>query len=666
MHLNTPHPHPPRRRYRILGSLVLGVLLQTATTPVAANETPPPKVAALAADLARAQQAGLAEHETWLRLGHWNRRGWDRWLSEVDGPAFFLSASGPRDPAAELRATLTAFYREPVTTVADDHPRCRFPARFLWLRLQGLLAQGKHLPQPECAKLVDYWRRTEATGASVVFSSYYLNNPASAFGHTFLRLHRPGRHGGERQELLDAGIDFSADTQGEGALAYAIYGLTGHYRGTFKLMPYYYKVREYNDFESRDLWSYELDLSPAQLDLLRAHLWELGDTWFDYWYLTENCSYHILGALAVALPGRDLLSGLTQPVIPAETIRVLVEAGLIRDVRWRPSLHSRFEASVAAVDRRDHATVRQLADPSRGSTTALPTELPAERERSARILDAALDLLDLRYAEDVVLRPQSPAAERRQILLATRAGLGAVAAAPEPQRPEHEAPHLGHRSWRAGFGAGWGQTDGSYGVLHARAALHDLADPAPGYPALSTIEFLPLRLHVIDKEPYLRIEQFDLVRVLSLNALKPFHLQPSWTVRGGRVTLRESGCAPCGVGRLQGGTGFTLSWFTDNLVFYLMAEARLLAGDNLRDLDPNSPIVRGGLGPTGGLRLRFGERIALWVEAEHWEYPGQHPQRSTNVEGRLRIVPWPDWGFEFRGSHQPAGSTVGAEAIVYF
>ena len=25
-------------------------------------------------------------------------------------------------------------------------------------------------------------------------------------------------------------------------------------------MPYYYKVREYNDYESRDLWEYELEL----------------------------------------------------------------------------------------------------------------------------------------------------------------------------------------------------------------------------------------------------------------------------------------------------------------------------------------------------------------------------------------------------------------------
>ena len=70
----------------------------------------------------------------------------------------------------------------------------------------------------------------------------------------------------------------------------------------FHALPYFYKVREYNDYESRDLWEYDLNLSPRAVAMLVAHLWELGSTYFDYFYLSENCSYHSLAVLGVAEP----------------------------------------------------------------------------------------------------------------------------------------------------------------------------------------------------------------------------------------------------------------------------------------------------------------------------------------------------------------------------
>ena len=58
--------------------------------------------------------------------------------------------------------------------------------------------------------------------------------------------------------------------------------------------------------------------------MLVAHLWELGSTYFDYYYLSENCSYHILGA---ARGGRSRGSscsiGCAAPVIPADTVKAL-------------------------------------------------------------------------------------------------------------------------------------------------------------------------------------------------------------------------------------------------------------------------------------------------------------------------------------------------------
>jgi len=59
-------------------------------------------------------------------------------------------------------------------------------------------------------------------------------------------------------------------------------------------MPYYLKVREYNDMENRDVWEYELDLSHDTIDRVLMHVWELGPIYFDYYFFDENCSYYLL------------------------------------------------------------------------------------------------------------------------------------------------------------------------------------------------------------------------------------------------------------------------------------------------------------------------------------------------------------------------------------
>ncbi len=49
--------------------------------------------------------------------------------------------------------------------------------------------------------------------------------------------------------------------------------LQGNIRGEYSLMPYYRKVKEYGDLESRDLWEYELALNEQETTFLgAAHL----------------------------------------------------------------------------------------------------------------------------------------------------------------------------------------------------------------------------------------------------------------------------------------------------------------------------------------------------------------------------------------------------------
>ncbi|MEZ4846078.1 MAG: DUF4105 domain-containing protein [Bdellovibrionota bacterium] len=77
--------------------------------------------------------------------------------------------------------------------------------------------------------IFDSWKqRLGATDISLIFASSYTNNPASMFGHTFLRVKRV-QNGQEMPPLLSYTVNFAAETGSKGML-YTIKGLFGAYR----------------------------------------------------------------------------------------------------------------------------------------------------------------------------------------------------------------------------------------------------------------------------------------------------------------------------------------------------------------------------------------------------------------------------------------------------
>lgn len=93
-----------------------------------------------------------------------------------------------------------------------------------------------------------------AEAATLVFASAYLNNPASLFGHTLLRLDRRGQT--EPTRLLAYAINYAAADSNSRGLMYVMDGIAGGFKGKFEIQPYYKLVRTYSDLESRDLWGW--------------------------------------------------------------------------------------------------------------------------------------------------------------------------------------------------------------------------------------------------------------------------------------------------------------------------------------------------------------------------------------------------------------------------
>jgi hypothetical protein len=160
-----------------------------------------------------------------------------------------------------------------------------------------------------------------------------MNNPASMFGHTFLRVDQKGQT--EQTRILAYTINYAADVPPDSGMAYPIRGIFGGYRGYFSTIPYYLKVQEYRDIENRDIWEYRLNFTERLVRRLLMHAWELGNASFDYFFFKENCSYHLWPsryAIHHHLTDEFLLW-----TVPADTVRLIAsKPGLVSGIFYRP------------------------------------------------------------------------------------------------------------------------------------------------------------------------------------------------------------------------------------------------------------------------------------------------------------------------------------------
>ncbi len=593
----------------------------------------------------------------WWRLLHY-RPGVFGVESEADGAPFFNAADGKTNPAAELEATLRALFGPAPKDPQLQHPYCRFPARLAWLNAK-LHFDFTRLPKRPCPHLDDFRSRMRAESITLIFSSYYLNTPASAFGHSFLRLNKSLRPGEtERQELLDYGVDYSATVDTDNSLVYALKGLTGLFAGEFSKRPYYYKVREYNDYEARDLWEFDLKLSQAEVDMAVSHMWELGSTYFSYYYLSENCSYHMLGILEVARPQLNLIDQIGWPVLPVDTLKALFKSpDLVGEITYRPSVRSQFRYRASGLSAEELDLVARLAeDPS----TPVPPELDPEAQ--VRVLDVALDLVDFRHAREL-LDLESEGSRIKQRLLSRRARTGRVST-PSEVPPLDGHPASGHDSRRFSLGPGWSPGRGPYHDLGFRLALHDLTDPRRGYPSELELTFFDTELRYHYDEATVSVEDFSLVSIHSLAPFDRFASSLAWNFRVGGHRIRDAGCEDCLAGLAEVGGGAAMG-LGDSLVAFVTVNNRLLGlspiDGGLFDLP-----LRFGIGPHAGLRLapRDDWTFTLLGNAEY--LPLQAPVLTWNAQAFVRHQYRKNFSLVAEAKAQPEGHSAQLLSAIYF
>ncbi|HDP80490.1 MAG TPA: DUF4105 domain-containing protein, partial [Spirochaetes bacterium] len=444
--------------------------------------------------LERAAKLQLHEDPYWHTLLHykWTLTGRK---SLVDDPNFFLSSKGKRNPRSELEANLRTLFQPPGE--GQKSFSCRFTARYHWLK-EKLALDEKKLPVGECAEFTKLVKNIRPESMTLIFPTFHINNPASMFGHTFISIDTA-----TPSKLLSYAVNYSAITGENPGPFYALMGVFGFYRGYFSSLPYYAKVAEYSDFDSRDIWEYPLAFTRDEVVRMMMHVVELDNIYSDYFFFDENCSYNLLFLFDAARPGLKLTDNRGMWVIPVDTMRRAQKNGLIKEVIYRPSRVTRIKhiASLLSRENRDRAIdmVRGGMKVGEAATEKMPDT------DKAIVLDLAVEYLKYRYSKGKIEEP-----EYREILMSL---LGARSALGNPEGTDYRipapaSPLEGHRSNRVMAGAGCHDSD-FYTELRYRPSYHSLIDPDEGYLRNGQIIFTDFRLRYYPEDRRVRLQGVD-------------------------------------------------------------------------------------------------------------------------------------------------------------
>lgn len=281
-----------------------------------------------------------AENHHWLKLLHYVESPFYDAKSEVDSEGFFLSREGKYSPEREKEATQRLI----------SEKGCTFPARSLLLN-----PDFQYLHCPQVREWLESFGSVEIT---LIYAGPFVENPASVFGHTFLRFDRNDRK--IPAPLLEKTVSFAAQTGGQRGLALAAKGLVGAYQGKFFFSQFDQALRKYRDIDRRELWEFRLRFTSREVLFILLHLFELKDQYFDYYFIDENCSYHLLSLLEAS--GQEFKSGLHHYVTPVQTIRKIIAKGQVSWIKKRDSVTDIVQDSQTDPSTRDWLLARIAED----------------------------------------------------------------------------------------------------------------------------------------------------------------------------------------------------------------------------------------------------------------------------------------------------------------
>ncbi len=526
-----------------------------------------------------AQEARLAEQPEWHKILQY-QRVLGGWTSRVDDPSYFLSENGKHDPQAELAATIRNAYDDGLAPNSPQPNVCRYIARYQYLSRE-MKSRGFDFSLPRCNGFSKWRDDYSNRRVTLIFASIFLNSPASMYGHTFIRF-----DGAKQSRLNDTTVSYAVEGESNDDPLFLVRSLIGSYPGEFYHVPFYNKLREYSDLDSRDMWEYETSLSSEEIDHMLAFIWEQSFTYSDYYFFDDNCALMLLASFEAGRPSLELLEQAKPWLIPLDVVKLLrAQPGLVTEVRYRPSQFNNAQFNYYRADEQVREDAVSLLEESHQDEVLARYQSDVDQ---AELLDITLAMLEYQ-------RNRKPSEEAAREISKYQLKLSGVRSknnvqsefldAPRPQI----SPDEGHDSLRAGLS--YGEINGmGYGQLNLRASNHDELDPESGYALGARSKMGDLYLRFNRKK--IEFERLDLFEVFAPSVRSAWFSQPTVKFRAGlqRDVLRDNSLTPI-VFALDAGTGVSYRLNEDARVFALLEGALKLGDGNALTVGPSAGMI---------------------------------------------------------------------------
>ena len=472
----------------------------------------------------------------WITLLHYKKTlfGYE---SLVDDKNFFISKNGKYSPKDEFLASIKLIKKNPKKFA------CKFPLRY------EIINKYYHLSDfniSKCKKLNKFLKAINPNKAVMVFASSSLNSPSSLFGHTLIRIDTP-----ENQEYLSNAVNYAAHVTDTNGILFAFKGIFGFYKAYYSILPYYEKLKEYSDKDSRDLWGYELNLTKDEVRKMTLHIWELKDIYSYYYFFKENCAYNILYLIDVIRPSINSVGYYNNSfsVIPLDTVKLLYKKHLITKFYYTPSLVTQIETISKPLNYKEKLLAVKIAN---GKNPNLVDEINGS-EKKARILDTSVRYLE--YLSKKKNFTKDEYTKRFLKILKKRSKINYIS---NYHYKTPFNPVFSHNSKRLSLLKGNGFFD-----LGVRLSYHQLDDNPDGYKKGASLSFGNFLFRYKNKK--LKIQKLGIIEIKSLSKRDEFFKPISWKVNFG-LYKEENNL----VLKVNPGGGFTKK--VKNMYFYTLIQ----------------------------------------------------------------------------------------------
>lgn len=457
-----------------------------------------------------------------------------------------------------------------------------------------------------CSKYDKWIKELDPTSVSLVFPSAHINSPASMFGHTFLRI-----NSSYNSKLLSYAINYAAsvDKDKENGFMFALKGLFGGYYGQYSLLPYYEKLKQYRDTEQRDIWEYNLNLTKDETLQMVNHIWELKETYSNYYFFDENCSYNMLWLLEVARPSVKLRENFFYQVSPPETIFEIINADLVKTKEFRPSKRKILLEYEKQLNDEDIKTVEELATTIDELNVFMQKDDLALSKKQL-ILESATELAEYYYIQgkikkEIYLEISHNLSKKRATL-----GKGEKINITKPTNPDQA-----HR--QLSFSVGYRHNTDDFFTFGLRPTYHDITNNDEGFLEGTQIEFFTSQFLYNTNTNSVKLDYLKLLTITSLAPQSKFFKPLSWSTswQFDRESLNDNLNFN---GKVSAGKSYYLK---GKSFFYALADLYIYPTDY-------SNAAAGG---TLGTILYTSKKTKLNIESNYKIYDNGDDQKTLNI-----------------------------------